>query len=477
MTAATRRRRLWPERAPCWAVTTADTAAAASTPMISSMAIPQLQDTSSSTLRPCAVGTSHVYALPYGGARVLAFRRTRVVSIELSEPAAPISAEGYDAVLALARVGGTPVGCVTVPAQDGECHGEQLRQHAIDTLAAPITRERAVGSLRAATVPLPSVTVAVCTRDRAADLSRCLEALDALAPAADEIIVVDNGSRDPAVRAVVAVHPRARYVLEPEAGLDRARNRAIAEASSDIVAFTDDDVVVDVAWVGALRRALADDRRFRQSPAWSCRSSSRRPHRCCSSATAGSGEGSGARFMASIGGRRAGGAVHGGAGKFGTGANMAFRRSVFAHDRRVRSRARCRNGDQWRRRSRHVLPRIRQGTCFDTSLRRSCAHRHRRTYTELRRQIANNGVGFYSYLVRNALAFPAERGDLVWLGGWWLWYWNIRRLLDIRVETGEIPARSRVGRVARVVCRHDEVFPRAAQCGCRTRRTAGAANS
>ena len=191
--------------------------------------------------------------------RVLAFRRTRVVSIELTAPAAPISAEGYDAVLALARVGGTPVGCVTVPVQDGECHGEQLRQHAIDTLAAPITRELAVRSLRCATAPLPSVTVAVCTRDRAADLSRCLEALDALAPAADEIIVVDTGSRDPAVRAVVAAHPRARYVIEPEAGLDRARNRAIAEASSDIVAFTDDDVVVDVAWVGALRRAFADD--------------------------------------------------------------------------------------------------------------------------------------------------------------------------------------------------------------------------
>ncbi|HWF83567.1 MAG TPA: glycosyltransferase, partial [Vicinamibacterales bacterium] len=66
-------------------------------------------------------------------------------------------------------------------------------------------------------------------------------------------------------------------------------------------------------------------------------------------------------------------------------------------------------------------------------------HRHRRSYPELRRQIANNGIGFYSYLVRNALAFPSERGDLIWLGGWWLWYWNIRRLLTSFLKPGKFP--------------------------------------
>ena len=47
-------------------------------------------------------------------------------------------------------------------------------------------------------------------------------------------------------------YPQVRYVCEPRPGLNWARNRAIAEARGEIIAYTDDDVVVDRGWVRAL---------------------------------------------------------------------------------------------------------------------------------------------------------------------------------------------------------------------------------
>jgi len=66
-------------------------------------------------------------------------------------------------------------------------------------------------------------------------------------------------------------------------------------------------------------------------------------------------------------------------------------------------------------------------------------HRHRRTYPELRTQIANNGVGFFAYLVRTARCYPDERRHVVRLGAWWLWWWNVRRLAAALLGRGKVP--------------------------------------
>ena len=50
--------------------------------------------------------------------------------------------------------------------------------------------------------------------------------------------------------------PRFRYVREPRPGLSCARNRGLAEASADIVAFTDDDVGVDPWWLNGIARGF-----------------------------------------------------------------------------------------------------------------------------------------------------------------------------------------------------------------------------
>lgn len=105
------------------------------------------------------------------------------------------------------------------------------------------------------------VSVCVCTRDRAELLRRCLQALCALdeckepRPASLEIIVVDNAPSDERTRQVVEKFPRVTYVVEPRQGLNFARNTGLQRAGGKLVAYVDDDAVVDRGWLAGLLSA------------------------------------------------------------------------------------------------------------------------------------------------------------------------------------------------------------------------------
>lgn len=102
----------------------------------------------------------------------------------------------------------------------------------------------------------PSVSLVVCTRNRADELADCLRALGRLDYPALEIVIVDNAPSDEATlhcfRETVGDDVRFRYVREPVPGLSRARNCGLAAATGEIIAYTDDDVRVDPEWVRAL---------------------------------------------------------------------------------------------------------------------------------------------------------------------------------------------------------------------------------
>jgi glycosyltransferase involved in cell wall biosynthesis len=53
---------------------------------------------------------------------------------------------------------------------------------------------------------------------------------------------------------------RVNYLLESRPGLGHAHNRGIADLTASIVAFTDDDVIGDPQWLGAIAANFARDR-------------------------------------------------------------------------------------------------------------------------------------------------------------------------------------------------------------------------
>ncbi len=108
-----------------------------------------------------------------------------------------------------------------------------------------------------------SISVVVCTRDRPDSLRKTLNSVLAAECDDFEVVVVDNApATDGTCRVVDELNdPRLRYVCEPLPGLSRARNRALAEARGEIVAFTDDDVVVDPGWLSALAGGFRHSRR------------------------------------------------------------------------------------------------------------------------------------------------------------------------------------------------------------------------
>lgn len=102
-----------------------------------------------------------------------------------------------------------------------------------------------------------SVSVIVCTRDRPEQLTRCLDALGRLSAPPKEILVVDNAPRSDETRRLIEKRPGIRYVREPRPGLSVARNTGIRHSTGDVIAFTDDDVIVHRDWTIRLQQALA----------------------------------------------------------------------------------------------------------------------------------------------------------------------------------------------------------------------------
>jgi glycosyltransferase involved in cell wall biosynthesis len=113
-----------------------------------------------------------------------------------------------------------------------------------------------------------SVTILVCTYNRAALLRETLAAFSAQhrpRTAAVEIVVVDNNSTDATaavVKAAASQSPFAvKYIGEASQGKSFALNRGLLTAEGQVIALTDDDVVPPPDWV----TRIIDD--FEREPA------------------------------------------------------------------------------------------------------------------------------------------------------------------------------------------------------------------
>jgi glucosyl-dolichyl phosphate glucuronosyltransferase len=98
------------------------------------------------------------------------------------------------------------------------------------------------------------VSVIVPTRNRARSLRLLLDSLDRLEPppVPYEIVIADNGSDDETPRMLAdwrSAGARRQVVRVLEPGKSRAVNAAIAASKGQLLAFLDDDVVAEPAWL------------------------------------------------------------------------------------------------------------------------------------------------------------------------------------------------------------------------------------
>jgi glycosyltransferase involved in cell wall biosynthesis len=109
----------------------------------------------------------------------------------------------------------------------------------------------------------PVITVAVPLYNKAGTAGQAIGSALAQSMPAFEVVVVDDGSSDDGAARIRAVgDPRIRVIAQANAGVAAARNRAMAEAQCELVAFLDAD---DVWRPDHLQHLLALTERFSEA--------------------------------------------------------------------------------------------------------------------------------------------------------------------------------------------------------------------
>jgi GT2 family glycosyltransferase len=256
-----------------------------------------------------------------------------------------------------------------------------------------------------------TLSVVIATRGRAGSLARCLDSVLAAAGEGTEIIVVDNGpDQDTAavVAARAAAHVPVRYLVEPRPGASRARNLGLAAAGGDVIAVTDDDVVVDVDW---LRRLGAG---FDRGPTVAAVTGLVLPGRLDSPAQAlfeawgGFAKGYEAQVFGPEPPAGAGPLYPFAPGLYGSGNNVAFRtevlRSLGGYDVSLGPGTPAPSGEELDL----FLALITAGFRIAYEPSAVVWHHHRATEEELATQLHDYGVGLSALMTKWALSSPAH---------------------------------------------------------------------
>ena len=201
---------------------------------------------------------------------------------ELSRPDPGPIAEGSGAAFTV-RLHGVPLGMLIL--DPGRAHAgadaitaaavtlfaDAIRQHLFadgladvelpGALTAPITCRVQLHPVE----PPPTVSVVICTLGTDEQLPAAMRSLLDQDYPRDryEILLVDNDPGSGPARAVLdslddADSDRIRYVSQPVRGIPNARNAGIAAASCDVVAFVDDDVIADPGWLRAIAATITE---------------------------------------------------------------------------------------------------------------------------------------------------------------------------------------------------------------------------
>ncbi len=105
--------------------------------------------------------------------------------------------------------------------------------------------------------PSPSASVVIASRGRPEGLVRTLAALRLQDHPAFEVVVVADAAGLAALHAA-GFGLAVKHVVFDAANLSAARNRGVAVAAGEVLAFIDDDAVPEPTWLGHLAASFAD---------------------------------------------------------------------------------------------------------------------------------------------------------------------------------------------------------------------------
>lgn len=267
----------------------------------------------------------------------------------------------------------------------------------------------------------PSLDIAICTHGRATDLARLLENLERLgltrASENTRVIVIDNAPKDTSTEDVVRRFHGVRYVTEPLQGLDFARNRAVQVSTADLLAFIDDDVIVDECWFRGLQQAWALDPHAGAFTGPILPAELETRAQVTFEQMGGFGKSfTRTRFTKTL---PQNDTFPVGAGIMGAGANMVFRTQVLrdlgGFDDALDTGAPLPGGgdlDMFYRVIRAGYPLVYEPTL-------TVYHRHRREYKKLRHQMWTWGTGTMAYLTKSWQTDPEYRPHIQHWILWW----------------------------------------------------------
>lgn len=99
----------------------------------------------------------------------------------------------------------------------------------------------------------PTISLVIPTYNRGHLIAETLDSALAQDPPFLEIIVVDDGSTDDTAAVLGAYRDRVQVLNGPNGGVQRARNRGVAEARGEFIAMCDSDDLLEAAYVGKMQ--------------------------------------------------------------------------------------------------------------------------------------------------------------------------------------------------------------------------------
>lgn len=107
---------------------------------------------------------------------------------------------------------------------------------------------------------MPDISVLLCTRNRGDKIRDAIDSILENSYTNFELIILDQ-SLDDKTKEVMEKYndSRIRYIRSHTVGLSKSRNIAIKKCLSEIIAFTDDDCIVDGEWLASIMREYKSD--------------------------------------------------------------------------------------------------------------------------------------------------------------------------------------------------------------------------